>query len=726
MKKYIFTALLGLTGLLGHAYEFTATDANNNTWYLDWVEPGVTCKLADRNDITSEFNPKAQPWESPVNIIYIPTNEVIDNSNSYKFPSENTLGWGNRNIPETVNTTFNGKSVNVRVIGIGKYCFAVKGEISGAPKIPSSIEFIDEGAFLNINQYGTLNLENVKTIGNYAFLYSGLSELNLGNVEYIGDYAFYLPSNVHHIDLGEYCKYIGKYAFYDCSNLQELTVPDACEFIGDYAFYDCPQLCPLDLGKGVKHIGTLAFWNSHYGCSNKLELPASLEYIGPLAFAFNRTADSKDTDDDITDIYIHSFTPPEMPYEDVENLPRDGNFDRGKYSGFGDLREEYASNFWNKDGQWMYIYMCLHVPQGSRQAYESHPEWGKFSCIIDDLIPEVAEIDPDDDPDQLPQQSIKNIVGYLFVNLEPNVDNNEVYHIDTDVFPNSLDNLDLKEEIIKSIKWELYSKDSEAEIILEAVDAEGKPLATTNDYTHFIPKKIGEQLLIGYTDQINKTWDGDWINKKTVVGAVMVFVCPTVTLVFDNSDSEDLSRMRPLSTNNSDELTYDSAIEKYASVQHRSVYNSYPKFEIHSAAQYITFELEKAHFDENGKLTNDYEGLEKIDDVQKVGQGSETDGDYLVPLKSITENRLIKLNTVLSDFDSGMTTGVTDLQTNNFRIYSQGLTVFIEGADDDSITEIFDIKGSKLLSTKDKTFTLPHQGVYLLNLEDTIVKVIVR
>lgn len=563
---------------------------------------------------------------------------------------------------------------------------------------------IDESAFEG-NSLSDIVLNGVKTVGNRAFYETDPLTITIGDcTQTIEDSAFYGSRRTTSLSLGKNLQWIGDYAFYDCSVLDELTIPDSCLHIGNYAFYNCVKICPVDFGKGLQWIGDYAFWNAHWDCSNIIDLPASLKHIGVWGFMFNRTADVRETDTDITDIYIHAVKPPELPVDE-----------RG-HCAWGDLDVNLAG-FWDVDGMWMFPYLCLHVPQGSRSDYESHPYWGKFKCIIDDLLPEDGLTADPEDPDNDGKGSIQNIVGYVFISIAPNETNAETLTLSKDLFPTST--IDVDEWVLYNDKNIVKFKEGSKDVI--------QPLA------------LGEQLILGYNNTLNETWDNgkkDWVKERSLVGAVMVFVCPTITLVYDNdlqtntpvvssrSNNRALSSVGDPAESSSD---YEGVISQNASYQHTVVYNSYPKVELLEPAG-VHFEvLQKGHFDENGTWTNDYSQLEEVDeDTQRVGPGAETEGNYVVPNTSITENRVLKINTSIDEYTLG-TTIVANIEVNNrISLSANGRTITINGADDSDVVKIYDLKGVLLYNTTDKTITLSAPGVYIINIDGENIKAQVR
>lgn len=98
--------------------------------------------------------------------------------------------------------------------GWGSICNPVNNLVTGL-KLPSTLEFIGDGVFCN------LNIEDVQ-----------------------------LPSGLRHIGAG---------AFADCASLWFDDLPETVEFIGDEAFKGCGKLTSVTIGENVNHLGKGAF-----------------------------------------------------------------------------------------------------------------------------------------------------------------------------------------------------------------------------------------------------------------------------------------------------------------------------------------------------------------------------------------------------------------------------------------------------------------------------------
>ena len=722
MKRLIYTllAFIGSTTFAAHAEKFqvgslwyeTLSDntvqtaagkaelkivkemGNNPEHNNAWEEMEVTKMVVEA---PNKFN-NWEPGEIPSHVTYNNRTYEVVKIGDYSFYGQ--LFTNVLIIPETVREigkgafgdwfnrggTFDLDLKNVEIIGDS--AFYMNSSVKSL-NLNGNTRVIGKSAFERCEGLGTYNpsgidLSGVETVSENAFRGTNLKGVTFDDaILEIGDYAFYDPnSNMTKVVFGNRLKHIGNHAFNSAFNIPEIIIPDSVETIGDYAFYNCDKACPLVIGKNVRSIGTYAFYYGRTMCNHVLELPASLEYIGPNAFAFNYTS-SGSRDNGLTDINIHAITPPDMPWIDG-------------FSGFGEW-DPAKGDAWGSMYYWMYPFICLHVPKGSLEAYQKHPEWSKFQCMIDDLVPEETMSNG-------PEGSLQNFVGYVFMSIPPNVDEHETF---------TLTNALLNDPSIKIDRWEMVTD---------------KGVITLDPATGFISaQQFGQQLVLAYDEHYTHRWNGnEWEDVEGVVGAVMVFVCPTITLVYGNTDESPMALSTKAVGSGSD-FEYSSIVDANASYQHLSVHNSYPKFEI-TAPVGIEFSLmEKAHFDEDGHATNDYSEFIEIKDDQFVGSGSETQGNYLVPNSSITENRVVKVSYNLTE-DNGIHTSVSEINIDEagIRISADGHRVTITGAEPGDIVKVYDMSGALKLSTTDKSFTIPATGVYVISINGYNVKAIVR
>ena len=149
--------------------------------------------------------------------------------------------------------------------------------------LPSTIESIEYGAFFGCTKLKTVEgLEHVKIINQSAFQYCNIQgSLSLDSIHAVGDYAFAgnralksvtFPTTLSSIGAYAFAwnnaltdfdvsasgnvKY-GPYVFMDCKSLEEITIDT--NVIPSGAFYNCEELTTVNISKNVSTIGEYAF-----------------------------------------------------------------------------------------------------------------------------------------------------------------------------------------------------------------------------------------------------------------------------------------------------------------------------------------------------------------------------------------------------------------------------------------------------------------------------------
>lgn len=214
----------------------------------------------------------------------------------------------------------------------------------GKPTV--SVTFFQEGdAFtykdtLNVPETVTRKevTYTVTAVGKRAFYYSNsLQVVNLPKtVTKIEDEAFKM-STVQAVNGTLNVETVGIEAFYS-TQVKSIELP-ALKKLGKMAFFEC-DLKHFDIGSNLERIeeGTFNFSKEY-----RVKLPATLKYVGKKAFDAQRMAD----------VYCLGTVPPKCePNSFCEKL--------------SDLRS-----------------LVLHVPAGSRSAYENAPVWQDFGTIVD-------------------------------------------------------------------------------------------------------------------------------------------------------------------------------------------------------------------------------------------------------------------------------------------------------------------------------------------------------
>lgn len=133
----------------------------------------------------------------------------------------------------------------------------------GSYTVPSSVKYIDKGAFHSAKITG-INLPSV--------------------LESIGDRAFYSCSELTAIDFPSGLLELGEEAFGFCRSLTTLKLSDRLPAIPARTFMNCYKLAGVTLPQRLRTIGAGAF--SQCEALTEVELPASLDSLAPGAFSY--------------------------------------------------------------------------------------------------------------------------------------------------------------------------------------------------------------------------------------------------------------------------------------------------------------------------------------------------------------------------------------------------------------------------------------------------------
>ena len=148
--------------------------------------------------------------------------------------------------------------------------------------------------------------EGYDRLGKDAFYNrTGVTKFNLpSSLTLIGESAFANCTSLAEIELNEGLENIGKSAFVG-TKLTSIHFPSTLKIIDDAAFF-CLPIYGLKFNAGLKYIGNTAFGltgNSKDNSETTLEIPASVRYIGPFAFAARY----------YQDVYFYGDRAPIMP-----------------------------------------------------------------------------------------------------------------------------------------------------------------------------------------------------------------------------------------------------------------------------------------------------------------------------------------------------------------------------------------------------------------------------
>lgn len=193
------------------------------------------------------------------------------------------------------------------LISINGFAFAYCNALTGTLTLPSSLQVIRSEAFQNCNFTGRLILpENLEIIENSAFNNAGSFDGDLiipEKVKEIGGSAFYGSSFTGSLILNNVTK-IGEFAFFECGFRGELVIPEGNLVVNDFTFYRSNfssvvfpstlirielnafsgsyRLTKIEFQEGLVSIGQDAFAS----CNNllDLDLPSTLQTIQSNAF----------------------------------------------------------------------------------------------------------------------------------------------------------------------------------------------------------------------------------------------------------------------------------------------------------------------------------------------------------------------------------------------------------------------------------------------------------
>ncbi len=205
--------------------------------------------------------------------------------------------------------------------------------------------------------------EGYDRVGDEAFANSLITNINFPNtLTLIGESAFNNCINIASITLNEGLENIGKRAFMGTS-LTALKFPSTLQIIHDEAFRNC-YVYDLKFNAGLKFIGKGAFALSNNNkAETTLEIPASMRYIGAIAFGNRR----------YQDVFFYGENAPLMPFGTIESWQGTGSafdeitlmgnngFDPAK----GDISDDANTGYANRENyKNQGVYFCLlHYPK---------------------------------------------------------------------------------------------------------------------------------------------------------------------------------------------------------------------------------------------------------------------------------------------------------------------------------------------------------------------------
>jgi hypothetical protein len=258
---------------------------------------------------------------------------------------------GDITIPSSVNYN----SIDYTVNAIGHDAFSLSETMSSV-NLPGTIISIGTNAFRDCIGLNTILLpSSLKTIEGYAFETSNkLTAISIPqSVSNIGDYAFDNCSGLTSVNFPALSSVhsLGINAFGGCSSLISISLPDSLTSIGSSAFAGCLMLSTITIPHSVTSIGNYAFQLCKSLMS--INIPASVTFIDSDAF-YDCTG--------LNAIYAYPATP--------VSLNTNSNV-------FFDVNTATC---------------VLHVPAGSKTAYQDSTLWKDFANIVEDLTTSVISM----------------------------------------------------------------------------------------------------------------------------------------------------------------------------------------------------------------------------------------------------------------------------------------------------------------------------------------------
>ena len=166
---------------------------------------------------------------------------------------------------------------------IGKYALYDSRRLTEVI-LPKSLKRIDSRAFYNCTSLTTINLENVQSIGEYAFgCCSKLEQINLTeSLTTLEAGAFGGCGSLMSATLPDSLSEIGAGVFSNCEGLYRVHLPLSLTEIPDDCFKGCKKLFDVNLHEGLVSIGKSAFKDCDQ--LKKATMPSTMRIIGAEAY----------------------------------------------------------------------------------------------------------------------------------------------------------------------------------------------------------------------------------------------------------------------------------------------------------------------------------------------------------------------------------------------------------------------------------------------------------
>ncbi len=172
--------------------------------------------------------------------------------------------------------------------GLGEQAFAYSKKLVTVT-LGNALENIPYMAFVGCDSLTTINLENVKTIGEEAFSETAITTADLSGASYIGKYAFATATNLTTVTFSANGAVVEEGAFANCSALSTANNLECITAFGAYAFA-YTDLREADLRDAI-HVGDYAFMKETLtSYTFALTLGKKIETLGDNPFALCKLA----------------------------------------------------------------------------------------------------------------------------------------------------------------------------------------------------------------------------------------------------------------------------------------------------------------------------------------------------------------------------------------------------------------------------------------------------
>ena len=126
------------------------------------------------------------------------------------------------------------------------------------------IDFVPKDCFYELDMYGFILPDHIRSIDSFSFSYTtNLKTINLKNVRLIGESSFN-GSDLETLTIPGSIEVIPAEAFNRCENLKKVVLEEDVEYINDSAFRNCSALKEIYLPSTLVYIHEFAFYSDRY------------------------------------------------------------------------------------------------------------------------------------------------------------------------------------------------------------------------------------------------------------------------------------------------------------------------------------------------------------------------------------------------------------------------------------------------------------------------------